>query len=127
MDYIGRFIQNNSILEQIDLHDCEIDDDGAIHLAKYLPACSLENLELSQNSISDRGCASLLSSIPPTLLYLSLRGNQITKSSLQTILTFLDVNQTLKNLTIRNNPILEETIYEKIYEAAKQNNICEIG
>ncbi|CAF3807382.1 unnamed protein product [Rotaria sp. Silwood1] len=127
MEYIGRFIQKNPILKQIDLHGCEIDDDGAIHLAKYLPACNLESLELSQNSISDRGCASLLSSIPSTLLNLSLRGNQVTKSSLQTILTFLDVNQTLKNLTIRNNPILEETIYEKIYEAAKQNNICEIG
>ncbi|CAF4997229.1 unnamed protein product [Rotaria sp. Silwood1] len=75
MEYIGRFIQKNPILKQIDLHGCEIDDDGAIHLAKYLPACNLESLELSQNSISDRGCASLLSSIPSTLLNLSLRKN----------------------------------------------------
>ncbi|CAF5165981.1 unnamed protein product, partial [Rotaria sp. Silwood1] len=58
-----------------DLRESEIDVDAAIHLAKYLPEGNLEILDLSQNSISDRGCASLLSSIPPTLLNLSLRKN----------------------------------------------------
>ncbi|CAF1428743.1 unnamed protein product [Rotaria sp. Silwood1] len=75
IEYIGRFIQNSPILKQIDLRESEIDVDAAIHLAKYLPEGNLEILDLSQNSISDRGCASLLSSIPPTLLNLSLRKN----------------------------------------------------
>jgi hypothetical protein len=76
----------------------------AIHLAKVLPESSLEKLDLNQNSIGDRGCVSLLSSIPPTLTDLSLNCNEITKSSLQTILTFRAANRTLRKLTISSNP-----------------------
>ncbi len=53
---------------------------------------SLEKLDFNQNSIGNRGCTSLLSSIPPTLTDLLLDYKQITKSSLQTILTFLAAN-----------------------------------
>jgi hypothetical protein len=53
---------------------------------------SLEKLDFNQNSIGNRSYTSLLSSIPPTLTDLLLDYNQITKSSLQTILTFLAAN-----------------------------------
>jgi Ran GTPase-activating protein (RanGAP) involved in mRNA processing and transport len=104
IEYIGRFIQSNPMLKEIDVCDCAIDTDGAIHLAKVLPESSLEKLDLNQNSIGDRGCVSLLSSIPPTLTDLSLNCNEITKSSLQTILTFRAANRTLRKLTISSNP-----------------------
>jgi len=82
IEYIGRFIQSNPMLKEIDLHNCEIDADGAINLAKFLPESSLEKLDLHQNSLGDRGCASLLSSILPTLINLSLNENQIIESNL---------------------------------------------
>lgn len=125
---IGDFIHNNLLLKEIDLHECEIDADGAMHLAKVLPKSRLEILNLDYNLLGDRGCTSLFSSLPPTLLSFSVAGNQIAEASLQTILTFLATNQTLKTLTIRNNPIFEEEIYwEQVTQAAHTINICELN
>jgi hypothetical protein len=134
MEYIGRFIQNNSALEKTNLGRCEIDDDGIIHLVKGLPGSSLKLLFLNSNSIGDRGCAAALSSIPPTLKHLDLSFNQITDSSFQTILTFLTTNRTLEILCICSNPIYGEPFFNKfddirrqqINEALKQNNICKV-
>ncbi|CAF3258138.1 unnamed protein product [Rotaria sp. Silwood2] len=135
IEYVGRFIQNNSVIKEIDLSICKIDDDGAICLARFLVESSLEKLDLSQNSINDRGCASLLSSIPPTLTDLLLDNNKISESSLQTILNFLAANRTLRKLTLSNNPIFfkkgdsneyNDAVSEQLSQAAKQNNICEL-
>jgi Ran GTPase-activating protein (RanGAP) involved in mRNA processing and transport len=135
MEYIAHFIKNNTVLKEINLSMCEIDDDGIIYFAKYLSKSSLEILDLSQNSIGDRGCKSLLSSIPSTLTDLLLADNQITESSLKIILNFLVNNRTLKKLTISNNPICsveegdsnddENSIWQQLIKAAKQNTICE--
>ncbi|CAF3271599.1 unnamed protein product [Rotaria sp. Silwood2] len=135
MEYIGRFIQNNSVVEEIDLNMCEIDDDGAICLAKFLAESSLKKLDLTRNSVSDRGCASLLSSIPLTLIDLLLGYNKISESSLQTILNFLTDNRTLRKLTLGNNPICfkegasneyNDAVWQQLRQTSKQNNICEL-
>ncbi|CAF2954771.1 unnamed protein product [Rotaria sp. Silwood2] len=134
MDYIGRFIQNNMKLATLNLSCSKIDDDGAVCLAKYLPESSLKELGLRYTLLGDRGCKSLLSSIPSTLTDLSIGNNSITISSLQTILTFLATNQTLKRLEISWNPIFGEdymnprdtTVWQQIVEASKQNDVCEI-
>lgn len=134
MELIGRFIQNNRMLKEIDLHNCQIDADGIINLAKFLHESNLEKLDLHQNSLGDHGCTSLLSSIPPTLINLSLDENQITESSSETIVTFLTTNQTLKALAIGSNPIFGESTWSKdqnpfwqqVLETAKQMNICQL-
>ena len=119
IEYLGRFIQNSPMLKEISLSGCEIDDDGAICLAKFLAASNLEKLDLSHNSISDRGCTTLLSSIPLTLTELLLDYNQIAESSLKTILAFRIHNRTLKNLKLTDN-----AIWEKLDQASKRKCIC---
>jgi hypothetical protein len=122
------------VLTELDLSVCDIDDDGAVSLAKYLSQSSLKILNLDRNSIGDRGFASLLYSIPLTLAKLSVAYNQITESSLRTIFNFLATNRTLKNLDIRPNPFYEysqdgrdDSCWEQINKAAKQNGICELN
>ena len=92
IEYIERVIQNNSALKEILLNECEINDNGTARLIEILPESSLDALYLSNNSLDDRGCAKLLSSISVTVL---------TESSLQTIINLLTANQTLKILVIR--------------------------
>lgn len=124
---IGHFIKNNSMLKKIDLRLCQIDTDGAIHLVKCLLESNLEILYLDKNSIVNRGCITLLSSLSPSIINLSLDENQITESTLETILTFIANNRTLKRFGIRTNPIFQETIiWEQAEEMSKQNNICEL-
>ncbi|CAF4334893.1 unnamed protein product, partial [Rotaria sp. Silwood2] len=135
LDYIGRFIQNNLTLTKLTLDSCEISDGGIVRLAKYLSESSLKELSLGSNSLGDRDCTSLLSSIPSTLTDLSISNNRITTSSLQTILTFLAINRTLKRLEISQNPIFIEdywnlsndAVWQQIVEASKQNGVCEIA
>ncbi|CAF0796547.1 unnamed protein product [Rotaria sordida] len=134
MEYIGRFIQNNMALKELNLYWCYMGDDDVVPLFKDLPGSHLEILCLSNNSLGDRTCASLLSSIPSTLRELSFNDNKITQASLETIVTFLTTNQTLKILNIKYASIFEnndsdehENIYwQQINEAAKQNGICEL-
>jgi hypothetical protein len=95
------------------LYSCEIDVDGAMHLAKGLSKGNLEALDLDSNSLGDRGCASILSSIPPTLTKLSINGNAITESSLRTVLNFLAISRTLRKLIISLNPTLEDESFLK--------------
>ena len=134
MEYIGRFIQNNPALKELDLYECAMGDNGAAHLVKVLPESHLEVLQLSRNSLGDQTFASLLSSIPPTLKELSLSSNKITEASLKTILNFLATNQTLKILEMKYNPIVgngdpdgyEDTNWQQLKEAAKQHGVCEL-
>jgi hypothetical protein len=134
MENIGRFIQNDPALVEIGLDSCRIDADGVIHLAKVLSESSLEVLKLNQNLLGDRGCAKLLSSIPLSLTKLALNGNRITESSLQTIVSFLVNNRTLKTLEMSNNPVFgvlnsnadSNSCWQQATQASKQNNICEL-
>lgn len=127
MKSIAVFVKNNPMLKAIYFYHCEMDADGAVHLASTLSESCLEILDLYAASIGDHGCSSILSSIPSTLNHLVLDYNQITESSLQIILTFLSTNKTLKILEIRSNPIFENsTCSEQICQMAEQNNICEL-
>ena len=117
MENIRRLIQSNSILKEINLTYCGIDADEAIRLSEVLFESSLEILHLDENSVSDRGCASLLSSISPTLKELAIRKNGITESSLQTILNFLCTNQSLKALWLTDNPVCETQCMDRIKNA----------
>ncbi|CAF2147015.1 unnamed protein product [Rotaria magnacalcarata] len=105
MECIGHSIQNDTALKELDLNQCDIDDEEAAHLTKCFSGSRLENLCLSLNSIGDHDCGSLLSFIPPTLKKLAITGNQITESSLQTILTS---NRTLKIFWMNVNPVFGE-------------------
>ncbi|CAF2852314.1 unnamed protein product [Rotaria sp. Silwood2] len=131
MDWIGRFIQNNTILTKLRLDYWEIGDSGAVFLTKYLPESSLQELGLGNNSLGDRNCTSLLFSISSTLTNLSMVNNNITISSLQAILTFFATNRTLKRLEISENPIFGEdhpdtcnnSVWQQIVEASKKKII----
>jgi hypothetical protein len=130
MEYIGSFVNNNSTLKMLNLEGCGIDGDGIIHLSKALPQSYLEMLTLTFNSLDDRSCANILSSIPPTLTKLSFAYNEITESSLETFLTFLHTNRTLKQLNISFNPIFDNFYSDdnicanKLRNSEEQNNIC---
>lgn len=82
IEHIGLFILNNSILTEINLNRCEIDDDSIICFSRYLSTSSLQILDLNENLINDHGCKNVFSSIPITLTNLLINDNKITELSL---------------------------------------------
>jgi hypothetical protein len=126
MKCIGRFVQNNSALKELEMEYCEIDANDVIHFANGLLHSSLEKLRLYKTPLGDHGCASLISCIPSTLKILLLPVCEITESSFQTILTFLATNRTLQKLSLEYNLFSWDDYLAFREQASELNNTCEL-
>lgn len=105
-----RLSDSNDFLYDLELYDsCEIDDEGASHLATALgDNTMLTSLNLSSNKISDPGIAALCEALKTntTLTTLELSGNKIGSAGAAALAGLLAASPTLKNLDLRGNDSL---------------------
>ncbi|CAF1573621.1 unnamed protein product, partial [Adineta steineri] len=123
MKYIGSFLKHSSKTCVFTLRKCQIDSEGIRYLCKGLSESRLYSLSLINNPLGNDSCARLFSSIPPSLKSLSLWGDDIPESSLQTIIDFLNTNKTLETLNLKFNPVYDKHV-DQLEQIAKQNGIC---
>ncbi|CAF3511751.1 unnamed protein product [Adineta steineri] len=123
MKYIGSFLKHSSKICVFTLRKCQIDSEGIRYLCKGLSESRLYSLSLINNPLGNDSCARIFSSIPPSLKSLSLWGDDIPESSLQTIIDFLNTNKTLETLNLKFNPVYDKHV-DQLEQIAKQSGIC---
>ncbi|CAF0775869.1 unnamed protein product [Adineta steineri] len=126
MKYIGSFLKHSSKICIFKLRKCQIDSEGIRYLCKGLSESRLYKLSLNENPLDDDSCARILSSIPPSLKSLSLVFDEISESSLQTIIDFLNTNKTLETLNLMYNPVYDNRV-DQLKRVARQNDICKFS
>jgi Ran GTPase-activating protein (RanGAP) involved in mRNA processing and transport len=104
-------IGNNKSLREVGLRSCNIDDEGARHLASMLEKnTSLETLDLGCNKITDVSLKHL--AIPleknTSLKELHLSSNNITGNGLKHLAIPLEKNTSLEELWLNGNKITDD-------------------
>lgn len=108
------FSDENHKIKELKLYGCNIDDKGAIAMAKMLKVNkTLEKLDLSYNKIADEGCIAIATALRGNgkLSTLNLMGNECADNydasssggCYEALLDLLEKNKTLKDLILEPN------------------------
>jgi Ran GTPase-activating protein (RanGAP) involved in mRNA processing and transport len=90
----------NENLKTLSLKSNNLDDEAAALLATALSTSKLHRIDLSKNKIGDQGLAHILSSVPDTLVDLSITNTEITAASVPLVRNFLTKNTKLGQIIL---------------------------
>ena len=111
-DLVNTTLRCCSNLKQLELIECNITDELLLPLIESVRECALEKLGLMANRIENTGCnaiAKLLEDPNCNIHTLDLQQNRIGNEGAITLANSLVNNTKLKSLSLKGNPITNET------------------
>lgn len=102
-------LKTNTSLVYLNLSGNSIDECISDKLINTLPFVFLKELDLSFNSLNDKGFISLMQSIS-SVSVLKIVNNGISDASMQDVAEFLSINRVLRHLDLSNNSIGDEGV-----------------
>ena len=113
---LGPFFENNKVLTELTLNDCNLEEEGCRLLALALGSIknrSLHNVSLLDNDISDEGMVDIITSLSmhPQLEEIDFTGNHLSTKGCTALGTLLQHSATkLLSLDLSSNQINDDSI-----------------